>query len=956
MEHSCRGGSSGWRRGGSTVARAIIRVHGEMGVDMHRPDVFIGRADELDALSSAFAGAVAASPQVVVIEAEAGMGKSSLIRTFVAGLANVKVWEATGDELEMSLEYGLISQLTRVMEDELLLQLPDLASGPAPSTDPFSVGAELVQSLGMGQGDSSVLVLVLDDMHWADAGSTKALLFALRRLRHDRVLVLLSTRPRAGTRLGESWERFIHDPLRVRRIQPVGLGVSEIKELAEALGVGDLGTPAAERLRRHTDGHPLYIRALLEELPAEALAGGSASLPAPRTLAMTVLSRLAGLSRPAQRLVGAAAVLGQRCPLRLAVALAGLTDDEGAGALEEAMEARLLERRALGAVDEVAFVHPLLRAAVYDDLSPTLRQQLHRRAATLLPEAAGISHRVAASPTYDDQLAGELTALALAESAREETSSAIDHLLMAAELAGTREKRESRLLSAAQLMIQVGGDRMSSLRSRVESCAEGPAKSYAVGCLALQSGNLAEAVVHLEAAVTAATTSSDPSLRGMAAVTLAMTHIVRGDGPSANRWARDALDHADGNATVVVFGRLPLAASEALAGNLPAALDVLDAPPTTAAKPRAFEANLVRERGMIRLWANDAWGAIDDLLAALRWSRSGSGVYSLPMLHGNLADAQFRVGLWDDALVHADLAVSLAHDMDRPIDLCMVHAVACYVHAGRGEFEIATAHAEQARHHAAAVPTTPNTVFCSLAAAKLAGNRGRYEDMLEALDPLTGEVGRFLERLRAEQPLALRAEALIGLARWRDAETVVSALEVLAEDGFAATRLDAARLRGSLEAGLGQHSAAETSFVEARDIAQGDKLLFGQAAVDLDHGRALSQVGARRQAISLLQSARRLFATMGARPYVDQCDALLSESGVSGRSRNRAKSRIGLTPKEESVARLVASGLSNAQAAEELFVSTKTIEYHLGNVFSKLGVNSRHELSGALGALGEVGA
>jgi ATP/maltotriose-dependent transcriptional regulator MalT len=924
-----------------------------MGVEMHRPDVFIGRTDELALLSSAFADAVAARPQVVVIEAEAGMGKSSLIRTFVSGLANVKLWEGTGDELEVSLEYGLISQLTRVIEDDLLRQLPNLASGPAPSTDPFSVGAELVQSLGMGQGDGSVLVLVLDDMHWADAGSTKALLFALRRLRHDRVLVVLSTRPGAATRLGESWERFTHDPARVRLIQPAGLGVSEIKELAEALGLDDLDTPAAERLRRHTDGHPLYIRALLEELPREALASGSASLPAPRTLAMTVLSRLAGLSRPAQGLVGAAAVLGQRCPLRLAVALAELSDDEGAVALQEAMEARLLERRALGAADEITFVHPLLRAAVYDDLSPTLRQQLHRRAASLLPEAAGIWHRVAATPTYDDELAGELTALAFAESTREETSSAIDHFLMAAELAGTRTKRESSLLSAVQLMIQVGGDRANSLRSRVESCAEGPAKSYAVGCLALNSGDLGEAVAHFEAAVTGATTSSDASVRGMAAATLAMAHIVRGDGPSANRWARYALDHADGNLTITVFGRLPLAASEALAGNLPAALDVLDAPPTTAVKPPAFEANLVRERGMIRLWANDVWGAVEDLLAALRWSRSGSGLYSLPMLHGNLADAHFRVGLWDDALVHADLAVSLARDMDRPLDLCMVHAVACYVHSGRGDLEIATEHADRARRHAAAIPTPGNTVFSSLAAARLAGSRSRHQEMLEALDPLAGgDVGRFLERLRAEQPLALRAEALIGLRRWRDAESVVIALERLVEDGFAATRVDASRHRGSLEAGLGRHAAAETSFAEARDIAQSDRLPFGAAAVDLDQGRALRQVGDRRRAISLLQSARRQFAAMGARPYVDQCDDLLSESGASGRSRSRAKSRIGLTPKEESVARLVASGLSNADAAGELFVSTKTIEYHLGNVFSKLGINSRHELPGALAALG----
>jgi ATP/maltotriose-dependent transcriptional regulator MalT len=891
---------------------------------------------------------------VVVIEAEAGMGKSSLIRTFVAGLSNVLLWEATGDESESSLQYGLMSQLTRLMDEELVRRLPILASGPASTVDPFAVGAELVQSLGGAQGDKSVLVLVLDDMHWADARSNRALLFTLRRLRHDPVLVIVSMRPEASWRLGESWHRFIHDPSRVRLIRPDGLQISEIKELAGALGLDDLGTPAAERLRRHTDGHPLYVRALLEELPREALIGSSASLPAPRSLAMTVLSRLGGLSRPAQRLVRSAAVLGQRCPLRLVVALAELSDGDDVGALQQAMEARLLERRNSVTTEEVAFAHPLLRAAVYNDLPPTVRRELHRQAAQLLSGAAAVSHRVAATAAYDDELAFELEDMAQNEAIREEASPAIDHYLMAAELSSTTAERESRLLRAFQVMLDVGEDaRAKRLQNLIESCADGPIKSYVLGSLAAVSGHLIEAVPHLEAAVVTDAISSENSVRGRAALALAVVHVYMGDGLVARRWAQEALDHAGVDPAVGVFARETLAVSEAIMGNFHAALAVLNPPSTSVAKPPAFEANLMRERGMVRLWANDLWGASEDILTALRWSKSGSTVYSLPGTQGNLADIQYRIGLWDEALVHAELAVSLAHDMDRTLDLAMVHAVASYVHAGRGSFDVATKHAKQASEYAVVVPTPGNAIFASLAAATLARSRRKYQEVLEALDPLEqGEVRRFVEQLRPEPPLMLRAEALIELGMWREAESALTLLERLADQRFAATQLDALRLRGSFEACLGHHESAEKAFAKARSVAESNQLPFKGALLDIAQGRAMRHARDRRGAISMLQSARRQLASMGARPYVDECDAELGQCGLSGRGRFGTKDSRALTPKEQSVAHLVASGLSNSQAAEELYVTTKTVEFHLGNVFSKLGIDSRRELRDALARQG----
>ena len=161
-----------------------------------------------------------------------------------------------------------------------------------------------------------------------------------------------------------------------------GLDAEEIVALAGALGGPALTPEAGRRLRDHTDGHPLHAAALLAELPADALADTSRILPAPRSFAALVLVRVAKLSRPAQDLVVAAAVLGTRSALSDVVALAAVA--EPLPALDEAVRAGLLGEVLTGTAHHVVFPHELVRAAVYADLPPARRHALHRAAAALL--------------------------------------------------------------------------------------------------------------------------------------------------------------------------------------------------------------------------------------------------------------------------------------------------------------------------------------------------------------------------------------------------------------------------------------------------------------------------------------------------------------------------------------------------------------------------------------------
>ena len=323
--------------------------------------LLVGRDAELDALRGFAADAWAGRPRLVMVEGDAGVGKSSLLRCAVAEhLGDCRVLRAGCDEAELVVPYGVIDQLVGSAGAgatdglDLLLRLQD---SPEDAVAPAAVGAELVRLFGNLQADDELVVVVVDDLHWCDMPSAQALLFASRRLQRDRVLVLVSARGDELVRLGGSWASTVEGDHRTGRIRLIGLTADDVRALATSLGV-PLTSAAAARLREHTDGNALHCRALLEELDTDVLNRVPAELPTPRAFAALVLSRVAALSQPAQRLVTAVAVLGLHSPLARALELADL--DEPAEALDSVAAAHLLTERRR----ELVFAHALVRRAV----------------------------------------------------------------------------------------------------------------------------------------------------------------------------------------------------------------------------------------------------------------------------------------------------------------------------------------------------------------------------------------------------------------------------------------------------------------------------------------------------------------------------------------------------------------------------------------------------------------
>ena len=228
---------------------------------------FVGRQSELRILGERLAAAEMGHPQVVYVEGEAGGGKSTLLSRFLGSLSNAVVLQVGGDEAETLLSYGVIDQL-------------QLGALTEPGTDPMAVGARLLGFFDRLQANGQVVVLAVDDLQWADRPSSRAVLFALRRLRADKVLAVVSTR--AGGLADPGWARFVGGDSRVTRIRLGGLGPGDLTELASALGLGALSQRGASRLAAHTDGNALYCRALLDEIGIAGLEHGGGSWVARR--------------------------------------------------------------------------------------------------------------------------------------------------------------------------------------------------------------------------------------------------------------------------------------------------------------------------------------------------------------------------------------------------------------------------------------------------------------------------------------------------------------------------------------------------------------------------------------------------------------------------------------------------------------------------------------------------
>ena len=900
-------------------------------------DPFVGRADELALLNAEMQRVRSGEPRLVWLTGEAGIGKTSLVRRFIGGLSGVRVLWAGGDENETDLPYGVINQLL----SDLLASDP--GSGLAalrPDSDPLAVGADLLSELGALQTSGPVLV-VIDDAQWADHRSAQALVFVARRLRSDQVMILLSSRSDAPDPR-QLWERALAQSQLTRRLPLGGLTAEDLRRLSSSFDGVLLSPAASRRLHEHTGGHPLYARALLEELPAEALMEASDALPAPHSMSFVVLVRLAKLSPAAQDLVLAAAVLGTRSALADTVRVAEVADP--VAALDEAVRAGLLIDGPPGHPRDVAFPHVLVRAAIYADLSPARRHALHRRAGEVLGGAPSLNHRVAAAVGPDAELAGELDTLAEQELSQLNWLAAADHLLAAADLSETAEQKGRRLARAVAAMIADGDVARAARHERsVRATLPSAPRSRALGQIALLTGRLSEARRELSVARQLGT-SDGAQTADQAAVAsyLGLLSMVEGDVEQAVELCLDAL-LAGPPPEVAALARFTLMLSLAAQGRQQDFLGLIDAATDAGFLPaNLFERQALQ--GMLALWSGQERPAAANLSAVLRDAPSGLVLQGRLMFQTGLAEALYRIGDWDGAASQAELAITLAQDAGIQLGLGNTYGVASYVSAGRGLWELAESQLAIASSSAEMLPWWASRAYAAVARATLAQARGDYPAMHRALrefdDPAMRER---VDGLGAPAWRALRTEALLGLGRLDAAEDHLRELHERTRQAPGWASLEAVRLEAWLAELRQDAPAAQQAYERGLQLAVELPATLIQARLETGYGRFLLTQGERRPALDLLRDAHEKLEHLRATPFLAVCDALLQTAGLRPASRGAP---LDFTHQELAVARLVAAGRTNSEVGRELFITSRTVAFHLSNIYAKAGIASRRELAG----------
>ena len=624
-------------------------------------DPFVGRSRQIGELTAILAAVRGGRPQIVMIEGPPGIGKTALLNRFLQDQRDALVLRASGEQWEAMVAYGVVDQLFRAVGVSVAALLASRERA-LPIEEPIDVGARLIELFADLEQDSPLLVVV-DDAHWADLDSLRAVLFALRRLMGERVMAIFALRGEEPSRLPDGLRRLATGATgRTLFLKP--LVKHEVQGLAKALGFREFSARSAERLASHTEGNPLYIRALLEEFPADRWRNWEPALAAPRAFASQVQRRLDSCAPTTRQTVEAASTLGATAPLSTVAMLAGVGDP--LAAVEEAGVAGLLRLRDEPGIREVMFPHPLVQAAVYEQIGPTRRARLHATAAGLVVDkGSAFRHRVAATTPPDEGLAGELEEFAAREAAAGAWAGAASALVEASQLSSAREDRERRLLMAVDAMAGAGDLVQANAFSReTMSFAPGPLRDAAQAYLAVLSGRAEEAEALLRRGWAQCDPGREPALAAVLAQRWALHGVGRLRGSEIVRWAGRAIGLTGPGEPARVEADAVLGLGLGWSGRIGDGIAAYES--VIGRMSAAAEGAPVQRVKMAHSWlllvADEITGARTRLAETAPTARRLGSMRIALYAYVWLSQADFLVGNWDDAAVNAERAVSLLEE------------------------------------------------------------------------------------------------------------------------------------------------------------------------------------------------------------------------------------------------------------------------------------------------------
>ncbi|WP_410574452.1 helix-turn-helix transcriptional regulator [Amycolatopsis sp. cmx-4-61] len=905
---------------------------------------FVGRAPELRQLAHGAELVCQGRSNLALVHGEQGIGKTALVGRALSALSGFTVLHAICDPSEIDNSLGVVAQLVSHLDPAILAEFP-LLSGPPTGTRPFLVGAQLVALVSKLQTVRPIAI-VIDDAQWADHESMQVLGFLGRRLGVHRVLIVITSRD--GAPVTDNLHLSGGD-LDVFDLGLGGLSRADIATLARCMGIERMADAVAEQVDRSTSGHPLYTTMVLAELSRCQEVRPDRPLPVPASLAAAVRQSMKALEPASRRLVEALAVLDSRLPLAVVAEVAGVADS--AGALEPLLENGLVWWSPQDPSTPVTIRHRLPRNAVYEAIAPRRRRELHRIASSWVAPSAAWAHRVAATEHTDETLAGELEAVARRSVAEGDAVQAAVYLLWASDLSERRADQERRLLTAVTHLIWTRRfDRAQEYEAAVEACAPGPQRSCLLAAFATVRADFPAADPHVADALAAINQSHSASPDvGLAVALLAVLEAWRGNGENAVAMADRALA-AGCTAPCLPVVKGTLAFGCGLREGPRAALTAFDEITDLPAKPSDVlpgDAYLLGWRGGLRLIAGELTNSVSDLTTALNLSATDKAVFIDERVVGWLSWAYYLLGHWDRAAFHTEQDLSLPEQDGALWTRALNSGAAALVQAGRGNWAAAAKHADIAEAAACRFGTL-QLVHPVIARAAIAQARGDHDGILAALSPLLQLVGDFgmtgWPLLWHAFWLPMHVEALIGTGRLPDADEALKLLMANSEDE-PYLALGRAWFHGWLTEASGDPARARAIYEAALDAPPtNDDTPLYRARLQEAYGLLLMGQHQRRSGLSWLNSALQTYTTLGARPFAERCKARLTGLGATPQRRPETEEMLELTDREREIVLLIARGMTNSQIARELYVSVKTVEFHVTNTYAKLGINSRREL------------
>ena len=911
--------------------------------------MLLGRARERQEIGNALLRARSGVSATLALAGEPGIGKTALLDYASREAAGMRLLRARGVESEAQIPFGSLLELIRPALP-LLGKIPvpqaaamesALALRPGTGQDRFAVGAATL-SLLAAYAEEAPVAVVIDDAHWLDRSSAQALLFAFRRLVADPIAVLIAVR---------EGEASLLDGADLPTLRVAGLTSEEARALVRGLAPGGLAPEAVTRLYGATGGNPLALLELAPDAHGLGLAPEGAPVLVSATITRAFLRRMGTLGESTRRALVLAATsdtgdlaMLARAAAQLGLDLSALAAAEGSG----------LVTFDAGTVD---FRHPLARSAIYADAPAGQRRDAHRALAAALPDRDGDRrawHLAAAATGPDEPTSAALEQAGDRGRDRSAYATAAAAYAQAGRLAADPERR-ARLLREAAETAWLGGlaDRATALLDEARALTSDPARLVEIAGLAGHIATRRGPVMLGHAILTAGAERADPERAVTMLAEAACACFYAGNPAEMLVVAERARAALPANASVRARFLAAMAAGMArvLGGDAAAGAEDLHRATQLAQSSAGLreDLRLIPWLAVGPLFLREAGTERSLLEPVLRTARAATAVGALPFVLNLVARDQATTDRWAIAEATYQEAIALARESGQQAELTFGLAGLAWLLARRGREQECRRCAAEALRLAAELGIRLHEIWATAAlgdlelglgdAAQAAGHFERLQRLLSGLRITDIDLS----------PGADLADAYLRLGRHDEARQVAAQFTVAADaKGQPWSLARAFRCRGLL--------AADSDFAEAFEQALIQHAMtpdsFEAARTRLAYGERLRRSRNRILAREQLRAAAEVFERLGAQPWASRARAELAATGETRRPRDPSTLEE-LTPQELQIAVLLTSGRTTREAAAALFLSPKTVEYHLRHVYQKLGIHSREELGRVLAAHGD---